>query len=98
MVKSPPPEEIWRHLPILGGWEWGDKGAGKGELMMPFVFWDPERWGFLYSVFSSKSFAITYINDLLGTKQIKLSWNPLTHSIRSDMEDGSSHANGQEAF
>lgn len=98
MVKSPSPEETWSPLPILGGWEWGDKGAGKVELTMSFAFWDPERWGFLYSAFSSKSLAITYINDLLGTRQLELSWNPLTHPMCSDMEAGSSHANGQEAF
>lgn len=98
MVKSPSPEETWSPLPILGGWEWGDKGAGKVELTMSFAFWDPERWGFLYSAFSSKSLAITYINDLLGTRQLKLSWNPLTHPMCSDMEAGSSHVNGQEAF
>lgn len=82
---------------MWGGWEWGDGRAGKDKLIMGTL--SLERWGFLYYVFFfSKSLSITYINYLLGTKGLKLSWNPCVHSVDSEMKDGLSHAHKQEAF
>lgn len=64
-----------------------------------FDIWAPGGGrGFLYYVFSSKSLAITYINDLLGTKWLKLSRIYAPRSVCSEMKDGVSHANGQETF